>query len=72
MAAVKAVRSVTPESPRRSMVAISHSWRSAARIRRALALSRVDSSARRTPHTAWKYGTMRGARNIAFPRASLA
>ena len=47
-------RSVTPESSRRSAVAISHSRRSAASIARAGRLRRRGSSSRRTPHTAWK------------------
>ena len=51
--------------------AISHSRRSTRRIACAFRLSRACSSARRTPQTAWKYGIMRGAMNIALPRASL-
>ena len=51
-------RSRTFASARRSAVAISHSARSTARMARAGLLRRRASSARRTPRSAWKNGTM--------------
>ena len=71
MPLVNAARSVTPESWRRSDVAISHSRRSTFRMARAAGLRRAASSDLRMPQTAWKYGTIRGATNVARPRASL-
>ena len=72
IARVNATRSTTPDSTRKSDVAISHSLRSILSTARALRLSRFASSRRRTPHSAWKCGTMREAMNVALPRASFA
>ena len=60
--------SLTPESRRRSAVLISHSRRSTRRIDRAFLLKRRFSSARRIPHTAWKYG-ISAARGTSLCRA---
>ena len=68
---MNAARSFTPDSSRRSAVPISHSLRSAFRTARACLLRRRFSSDRRRPQTAWKYGIMRGARNIGLAAREL-